>query len=63
MRENGRSANGNAVPRDDMPGRPPEDSGLILDEELNSAAKPFLYLLASVLAAAGAYLLYVFLHG
>ena len=36
---------------------------LISDERLNSAAAPFLYLLAVVLTAAAGYFVYMFLHG
>jgi hypothetical protein len=35
----------------------------MLEERLNSAAMPFLYLLSSVVIAAAAYFLYIFLHG
>lgn len=62
MGENGTSANGNAAPRDDLAGTP-EDTGLILDDKLSSAASPFLYLLSILVIAVAAYLLYSFLHG
>ncbi len=62
MRENGTSANGNAAPRDDL-AEAPEDTGLILDDKLSSAASPFLYLLSILVIAVAAYLLYSFLHG
>ncbi|MGC1585842.1 MAG: hypothetical protein ACLPJW_03210 [Rhodomicrobium sp.] len=59
MRENG--TNGNAAPRDDL-ARGLEDTGLVLDDELRSAASPFLYLLSILVIAVAAYLLYSFLH-
>ncbi len=61
MRENGASANGNAARRDDLAGTP-EDTRLILNDELSSAASPFLYLLSILVIAVAAYLLYSFLH-
>ncbi len=62
MRENSSSANGNALPPDD-PARTNEESGLVLDDELRTAATPFLYLLSSLLIAVAAYVLYWLLHG
>jgi len=61
MRENGKSANGNAAPRDDLASTP-EDTGLVLDDELRSAASPFLYLLSVLVIAVAAYVLYAFLY-
>ncbi len=61
MREKGTSANGNAVPRDDRAGTP-EDTGLVLDDELRSAASPFLDLLSILVIAVAAYVLYSFLY-
>ncbi len=61
MREDGTSANGDAAPRDDLAGTP-EDTGLVLDDRLRSAATPFLYLLSILVIAVAAYLLYSFLH-
>ncbi|MGO8953955.1 MAG: hypothetical protein ACLPWS_19485 [Rhodomicrobium sp.] len=64
MRENGTGVNGNAVPRDKFPGTPPDsDTGFALDDEISTAATPFLYLLSSVLAVIAAYFLYTYLHG
>jgi hypothetical protein len=64
MGKNGRGANGNAIPREDLPGSPPDrDTALVLDERLNAAAAPFLYLLSSLVIVIAAYLLYSFLHG
>jgi hypothetical protein len=64
MGKNGASANGKAVPRDGLPGTPPDsDTSLVLDDRLNAAAAPFLYLLASLVIVIAAYLLYSFLHG
>ncbi len=63
MTKNGTSANGNAMPGSSLPGKSVEDAGLVLDEELTSAAAPFLYLLSSLVIAAGCYLLYALLHG
>jgi hypothetical protein len=62
MGENGSSANGKARPPDD-PARTDEESGLVLDDEIRSAATPFLYLLASLVIAVAAYLLYSLLRG
>ena len=62
MRENGSSPNGNARPPED-PVRTTEESGLLLDDELSTAASPFLYLLSSLLIAVAAYVLYALLHG
>ncbi len=61
MRDN--SANGNAVPHHDLPVMPPEDTGVVLDDELNTAARPILYLLASNVIAVAAYFVYALLHG
>ncbi|MGO9173452.1 MAG: hypothetical protein ACLP7P_16025 [Rhodomicrobium sp.] len=64
MRENGTGENGNAVPRDEFPGTPPDsDTELVLDDEISSAATPFLYLLASIVAVIAAYFLYSYLRG
>jgi hypothetical protein len=64
MGKNGASANGNAVPREELPGKPPErDAALVLDDQLSTAAAPFLYLLSSLVIVVAAYLLYSFLHG
>ena len=64
MRENGTGANGNTIRREQLPGTPPDrDTGFVLDDELNSAATPFLYLLASLVTAVAAYFLYSLLHG
>ena len=64
MRENGASTNCKAVRRNDLPAAPAEmDTRLILDDELASAAAPFLYLLASLSAVIVAYTLYSLLHG
>jgi hypothetical protein len=60
MGENGSRANGN--PPED-PARTTEESGLVLDDELRSAASPFLYLLSSLLIAVAAYVLYALLRG
>jgi hypothetical protein len=62
MRENSGSANGNSLPPDDPP-RTNEESGLVLDDELRTAATPFLYLLSSLLIAVAAYVLYSLLRG
>jgi hypothetical protein len=64
MAKNGANANGNAIPREDLPGTPPDrDTALVLDDQLNAAAAPFLYLLASLVIVIAAYLLYWYLHG
>lgn len=62
MGENGTRTNGNAVPPEDRAGTA-EETGIVLDDELRSAATPFLYLLASLLIAVAAYTLYAVLHG
>jgi len=63
MGKNGASANGNTAPREE-PGVPPEtDTALLLDDQLSTAATPFLYLLASLVIVVAAYLLFSFLHG
>jgi hypothetical protein len=62
MAKNGSGANGNTLPPDD-PVRTKEESGLVLDDELRSAATPILYLLSSLLIAVAAYMVYWFLHG
>lgn len=62
MGENGNSPNGNAPPPEN-PVRTPEKSSLVLDDELRSAASPFLYLLSSLLIAVAAYVLYALLRG
>ena len=64
MGKNGASANGNAVPCEELPGTPPErEAPLVLDDQLSTAATPFLYLLSSLVIVIAAYLLYSFLHG
>ena len=55
------SANGNARPPEDSV-RTTEESGLVLDDELRSAASPFLCLLSSLLIAVAAYVVYVLLR-
>jgi len=50
------------IPYGDAPGMQADDTGLI-HEQLVSAATPFLYLLSSVLIAAGGYLLYLLFQG
>jgi hypothetical protein len=40
-----------------------EDTQSILDDELNSAASPFLYLLSALLIAVAAYFAYTLLRG
>ena len=63
MRQDRNSLNGGPGigERQAMPNE--SDSGLLLDDELDSAAAPFLYLLASLTIAAGGYLLYAMLNG
>lgn len=61
MGENGANPNGNAAPRDDLAGTA-EDTRLILNDELNSAATPFFYLLSILVIAVAAYLLYSLLR-
>jgi hypothetical protein len=63
MTQNGIGVNGNTRPRGNLPGNTADDAGLVLDEELASAAAPFLYLLSSIVIAAGAYFLYALLRG
>jgi hypothetical protein len=64
MVQNSSNSSGNAVPCSEPASAIGErDAGLMLDERLNSAAAPFLYLLGSVVAAAAGYFLYMFLHG
>jgi hypothetical protein len=64
MRQDHTARNSNAAKGSGVAANPAEaDAALVLDEELNSAAKPFLYLLSSVVIAAGGYLLYAMLHG
>jgi hypothetical protein len=64
MGKNGASANGNAIPREDLPGTPPDrDSALLIEDQLSTAAAPFLYLLSSLVIVIAAYLVYSFLHG
>jgi hypothetical protein len=62
MGENGSSPNGNTPPPE-VPVGTTEESGLVLDDELRSAASPFLYLLSSLLIAVAAYVLYALLRG
>ena len=59
----GEAGNGKAIPESDRPGSPADDAGFILDEQLDSAAAPILYLLTSLVIAGAAYLLYALLHG
>ena len=40
-----------------------EETGLVLDDQLRSAATPFLWLLSSLLIALAAYFLYTLLRG
>jgi hypothetical protein len=64
MGKNGASADGNAIPREDLPGTPAEkDAALVLDDQLSMAATPFLYLLSSLVIAVAAYMLYLYLRG
>jgi hypothetical protein len=63
MRQEDTGANGSAISQNGMRGASPEDTSLVLDDELNSAATPFLYLLACVVIAVAAYFLYSLLHG
>jgi hypothetical protein len=64
MRQNGASANGSAIPREDLPGTPPDrDTGLLIEDQLSTAAAPFLYLLSSLVIVIAAYLLFSFLRG
>jgi len=60
MRTDGNGLKGGAGSSDSPAGE--SDCGVMLDE-LNSAAAPFLYLLATVMIAASGYLLYAALHG
>lgn len=60
MGENGARANGKAVAERDFAGR--EDSSLVLDDELTSAASPFLYLFSVLVIVVAAYLLYSLVH-
>lgn len=62
MGKNSSSANGNTLPPDET-AQTNEESGLVLDDELRTAATPILYLLSSLLIAVAAYLVYLFLHG
>ncbi len=62
MRENCTGPKSDAVPPED-PARTTEETGFVLDDELCSAASPFLYLLSSLLIALTAYFLYSVLHG
>ncbi len=62
MAENSTGAKDDAVPPE-APAGTTEESGLGLDDELRSAASPFLYLLSSLLIALAAYFLYSVLHG
>ena len=62
MRENGTPADGDMPPPEKPDGRP-EETGFVLDDELRSAATPFLYLLASLMAALAAYFLYTLFRG
>jgi hypothetical protein len=64
MVQNSSNSSGKAAPCSEPAGaRGERDAGRMLDERLNSAAMPFLYLLSSVVIAAAGYFLYVFLHG
>jgi hypothetical protein len=60
MGENGARANGKTIADGDFAGR--EDSSLVLDDELQSAASPFLYLFSVLVIVVAAYLLYSFLR-
>ncbi len=62
MRENCTGPKSDAVPPEGQ-ARTTEETGLVLDDELRSAASPFLYLLSSLLIALAAYFLYSVLHG
>ena len=57
--DNGARANGNPIGSGDFAEK---DSSLVLDEELTSAAAPFLYLLSILVIVVAAYLIYTFLH-
>jgi hypothetical protein len=64
MGTNGKGGNGEVYARNDPAISPQDmDSGFVLDEKLNSAAMPFLYLLSSILIAVGAYFIYTLLNG
>jgi hypothetical protein len=64
MRHNGSNSSGKSAPCTEPPSaRGERDTGPMLDEQLNSAATPFLYLLSSIIIAAAGYFLYAFLHG
>jgi hypothetical protein len=60
MGENGAGANGEAAPRDNS-GEAAEE--VALDNELNSAASPFLYLLSALVIAVAVYVVYSLLRG
>ena len=62
MNENDTSSNGNAPPKEE-PAQPAEDTKFVLDDELSSAASPFLFLLPAVLIAVAAYFVYRLLRG
>ena len=61
MNEDGTGARGEAAPRENT-GTEAEETGLVLDDELRSAASPFLYLLTALLIVLGGYFLYYLLH-
>ena len=63
MRTDGHGLNGGVRSSESASLASEDDRCIRLDEELSSAATPFLYLLGSVTIAAGAYLIYAAIHG
>ena len=62
MTQNDAGAKDDAAPPED-PARRPEETGFVLDDQLRSAATPFLYLLSSLSIMLAAYFLYSLFHG
>ena len=63
MNQNDTGSNGNTPPPPEEAAQPPEETKSVLDDELNSAASPFLYLLSALLIAVAVYFAYRLLRG
>ena len=62
MKENNTASDGDDARREET-AKSAEETGLVLDDELDSAASPFLYLLTALLIAVAGYFVYWLLHG
>jgi hypothetical protein len=63
MKTNDTGSNGSTPAPGKETGPQTEESQSVLDDELNSAASPFLYLLSALLIAVAAYFAYNLLRG